>query len=61
MVGKRSGKALREEGMQSYKIESLYQSKNTEDSNSGLERTDNNMDLTTWPQVNMINQKNYYT
>ncbi|KAI4163887.1 MAG: hypothetical protein LQ342_002384 [Letrouitia transgressa] len=27
----------------------------------GLERTDNNFDLTTWPQVNMINQKNYYT
>ncbi|KAL6706565.1 Actin-like protein arp8 [Coniothyrium glycines] len=27
----------------------------------GLERTDNNMDLTTWPQVPMINQKNYYT
>ncbi|KAK8252728.1 hypothetical protein HDK77DRAFT_436509 [Phyllosticta capitalensis] len=27
----------------------------------GLERTDNNLDLTTWPQVNMINQKNYYT
>ncbi|QIW95178.1 hypothetical protein AMS68_000696 [Peltaster fructicola] len=27
----------------------------------GLQRTDNNMDLTTWPQVNMINQKNYYT
>ncbi|KAL8996619.1 MAG: hypothetical protein Q9169_003901 [Polycauliona sp. 2 TL-2023] len=27
----------------------------------GLERTDNNMDLSTWPQVNMINQKNYYT
>ncbi|KAI4089354.1 MAG: hypothetical protein L6R37_008062 [Teloschistes peruensis] len=27
----------------------------------GLERTDNNMDLTTWPQANMINQKNYYT
>jgi actin-related protein 8 len=27
----------------------------------GLERTDNNMDLTTWPQVSMINQKNYYT
>lgn len=27
----------------------------------GLERTDNNMELTTWPQVNMINQKNYYT
>ena len=27
----------------------------------GLERTDNNMDLTTWPQINPINQKNYYT
>ncbi|KAG8529983.1 uncharacterized protein KY384_005465 [Bacidia gigantensis] len=27
----------------------------------GLERTDNNMDLTNWPQVGMINQKNYYT
>ncbi|KAI9700730.1 MAG: actin-like protein arp8 [Candelina mexicana] len=27
----------------------------------GLERTDNDMDLTTWPQINMINQKNYYT
>lgn len=27
----------------------------------GLQRTDNGMDFTTWPQVNMINQKNYYT
>jgi len=27
----------------------------------GLARTDNNMDLSTWPQVNPINQKNYYT
>ncbi|KAI9844286.1 MAG: actin-like protein arp8 [Sclerophora amabilis] len=27
----------------------------------GLERTDNNMGLTSWPQVSMINQKNYYT
>lgn len=26
----------------------------------GLERTDNNMDLTSWPQVVPINQKNYY-
>jgi actin-related protein 8 len=26
----------------------------------GLERTDNNMDLTSWPQVVAINQKNYY-
>jgi actin-related protein 8 len=31
------------------------------DKHAGLERTDNNMDLTTWPQVGMINQKNYYT
>ncbi|WPH02035.1 Hypothetical protein R9X50_00489000 [Acrodontium crateriforme] len=27
----------------------------------GLQRTDNNMEFTSWPQVNMINQKNYYT
>ncbi|OQO07960.1 hypothetical protein B0A48_06752 [Cryoendolithus antarcticus] len=27
----------------------------------GLQRTDNNMEFSTWPQVNMINQKNYYT
>lgn len=27
----------------------------------GLERTDNNMDLSSWPQVPAINQKNYYT
>ncbi|KIW17170.1 hypothetical protein PV08_04361 [Exophiala spinifera] len=27
----------------------------------GLERTDNNMELTSWPQIMSINQKNYYT
>ncbi|KAI5310814.1 actin-like protein arp8 [Ascosphaera atra] len=27
----------------------------------GLERTDNNMELSSWPQVAPINQKNYYT
>ena len=27
----------------------------------GLERTDNNMDLTSWPMIQTINQKNYYT
>ncbi|PWY73610.1 actin-like ATPase domain-containing protein [Aspergillus heteromorphus CBS 117.55] len=27
----------------------------------GLERTDNNMELSNWPQVPPINQKNYYT
>lgn len=27
----------------------------------GLERTDNDLENTSWPQVAMINQKNYYT
>lgn len=27
----------------------------------GLERTDNNMSLSSWPQIPAINQKNYYT
>ncbi|KAL9051926.1 MAG: hypothetical protein Q9162_005710 [Coniocarpon cinnabarinum] len=27
----------------------------------GLEKTDNEMEFTSWPQVGMINQKNYYT
>ncbi|RAH46846.1 putative chromatin remodeling complex subunit (Arp8) [Aspergillus brunneoviolaceus CBS 621.78] len=27
----------------------------------GLERTDNNMELSSWPQIPPINQKNYYT
>ncbi|KAI1313710.1 hypothetical protein F5Y03DRAFT_337504 [Xylaria venustula] len=27
----------------------------------GLERTDNGMKLTNWPEINAINQKNYYT
>ncbi|KAH0831654.1 hypothetical protein AYO21_01853 [Fonsecaea monophora] len=27
----------------------------------GLERTDNNMELTSWPIIQAINQKNYYT
>lgn len=30
-------------------------------SSAGLERTDNDMGLSTWPQIPMINQKNYYT
>jgi hypothetical protein len=28
---------------------------------TGLERTDNGMKLTSWPEVVPINQKNYYT
>lgn len=59
MVGKKSGRALlREEGKWLYNC--LY----WETTNSvapGLEKTDNEMDLTSWPQVQMINQKNYYT
>ena len=27
----------------------------------GLEKTDNEMEFTSWPPVGMINQKNYYT
>ena len=61
MVGKRSGKALlREEGKFW-----LWPSDNSKYADlcysPGLERTDNSMDLTMWPQVGMINQKNYYT
>lgn len=60
MVGKKSGKALlREEGMNDHS--SIFKLDTAEQGIAGLERTDNNMDLTTWPQVNMINQKNYYT
>lgn len=33
----------------------------TELSFAGLERTDNNMELSSWPQIAPINQKNYYT
>lgn len=55
MVGKKSGKALRDEGM---KIPALVNYKLIM---KGLERTDNNMDLSSWPQIPAINQKNYYT
>jgi len=58
MVGKKSGKAMmREEG----KKPTISRKRKHLKSFPGLERTDNNLDLTTWPQVNMINQKNYYT
>jgi len=58
MVGKKSGRAqLREEGTAS----GYYSANMATNKPAGLERTDNNMDLTTWPQVGMINQKNYYT
>ena len=64
MVGKRSGKALlREEGKRhsQYLLHLDFAYELTIRSLVGLERTDNNMDLTTWPQINPINQKNYYT
>jgi actin-related protein 8 len=62
MVGKKSGKALRDEGM--FILFLTWQSLDNRVSNIkllGLERTDNNMDLSSWPQVAAINQKNYYT
>jgi actin-related protein 8 len=59
MVGKRSGKALlREEGKASC---SQQETSSVTNHDAGLERTDNNMEMTTWPVVTMINQKNYYT
>ncbi len=58
MVGKKSGKALlREEGnifpSGDYAIKAY--------TSAGLARTDNGMKQTSWPEVPMINQKNYYT
>lgn len=62
MVGKRSGRALlREEGKEMNIPSDLPLELFILIFSQGLERTDNNLDLTTWPQVNMINQKNYYT
>lgn len=65
MVGKKSGKALlRDEGM----VLSLFRFPRplryevlTRLFGLGLERTDNNMELSNWPQIPPINQKNYYT
>lgn len=72
MVGKKSGRSLmRDEGTPVNARAALRRSARREHHcfcmltsamwPSGLERTDNNLDLTTWPQVSMINQKNYYT
>lgn len=55
MVGKKSGKALRDEG------KTTSQLANYKLTPTGLERTDNNMELSSWPQIPAINQKNYYT
>jgi actin-related protein 8 len=60
MVGKKSGKALRDEGMLTHPSPALRRGVSTNEL-LGLERTDNNMDLSSWPQVAAINQKNYYT
>lgn len=62
MVGKKSGKALlREEGKTHVKRRSTIRQKDLKLTGTGLERTDNNMDLTSWPAIAAINQKNYYT
>lgn len=69
MVGKKSGRALlREEGNVSHIVLARLEDREKPaagnryaNDQAGLQRTDNNMDLTSWPQVGMINQKNYYT
>jgi actin-related protein 8 len=63
MVGKKSGKALlRDEGKPDYGGKmGFLRVERTNGKPAGLERTDNNMDLSSWPVVAPINQKNYYT
>lgn len=59
MVGKKSGKALlRDEGGLQTDVQPCPCANFTR---LGLERTDNNMELSSWPQIAPINQKNYYT
>jgi hypothetical protein len=60
MVGKKSGKALlREEGTCGISLGGNRNGTILTLISIGLARTDNNMEITSWPQVNMINQKNY--
>jgi actin-related protein 8 len=63
MVGKKSGKALlREEGTSLDRSSALrVLRKLLKLTGIGLERTDNNMEFTSWPAIAAINQKNYYT
>ena len=57
MVGKKSkDKLLREEGMKRPPPATFRGSPST-----GLQRQDNGMKQTSWPDIPMINQKNYYT
>ncbi len=59
MVGKKSAKVLQEEEGK----ETLHITRHRLNTHmmAGLERTDNGMRLTTFPEVPQINQKNYYT
>lgn len=57
MVGKVSERVLLREGMLLHHI----LPKKDADLWIGLERTDNGMKLSSWPDVAAINQKNYYT
>jgi hypothetical protein len=60
MPPKKSGRAaLREEGMAH--MRPFFGLQPLTDGWTGLERTDNDLAATSWPQVQMINQKNYYT
>ena len=61
MGPKKSGKALlKEEGKHCY-LRQENEPTILTSSGIGLERTDNNMDVTSWPVIPAINQKNYYT
>lgn len=62
MVGKKSGKALLRDEGQYIKIKPFHNAVlHALTHPQGLERTDNNMDLSSWPVIPAINQKNYYT
>lgn len=60
MVGKVSERVLLREG-QPHPARPKPRRRLRADRSPGLERTDNGMKLTTWPDVTPINQKNYYT
>ncbi|RYC58083.1 hypothetical protein CHU98_g8123 [Xylaria longipes] len=65
MVGKVSERVLLREGKETCRtrtrIRILLASSSDHSVFSGLERTDNGMKQTNWPDVTPINQKNYYT
>jgi actin-related protein 8 len=62
MVGKVSERVLLREGRFFYRFELNARGAHIANHDRpGLERTDNGMKQTSWPDVAPINQKNYYT